>query len=589
MRYQILYYFLKPHRLLYGGILIVTLCASVLESLSVVSVFPLFSSVLSDSGEEVGGILKIINSMAGISPFSDPVVAASVLILVVWVLRTVFTLLREGLTAYATGKVLYEVRGRVMERYTGAHYQLFLDRKQGTLMYDAMGAPSGAASSLRVVAQMVAECLRLVAIIILLILVNPFITLALGILGLAYFGVVYYISRRVSYYIGQGKVKSLTEQTIVVNEMFSGILQIITFGTVKAWLRKFQRENLTYCKLFVKDQIWLATPKRLMEFTSIALMLGIILTLRSFSPDTFSATLPKLGVFAMALVQLMPAMTLLGRERMELMTIFPDAERAYDALTGPVPQRRDGSKAFQSYEKSITFEDVHFAHKDREPLFNGVDLTFEKGKVTAVVGPSGAGKTTMINLILGLFEASEGRITVDGVPLQEYRLESWLGNIGFVSQEAFISHSTVADNITFARNGHSMESIIKAAKIANAHGFISELPQGYDTVVGDRGMKLSGGQQQRISIARAVLNEPEILIFDEATSSLDSDSEKLVQEAMDIASKDRTVIIIAHRLSTVRHADKIIVLDGGRVVEQGIHEELLSRNGHYSRIVASSR
>ena len=291
----------------------------------------------------------------------------------------------------------------------------------------------------------------------------------------------------------------------------------------------------------------------------------------------------------MALVQLMPAITLFGRERMELMTVFPDAERAYDALTGPVPIRRDGSKAFQSCESSINFEDVHFAHKDREPLFNGVDLTFDKGKVTAVVGPSGGGKTTMINLILGLFEASEGRITIDGVPLQEYRLESWLSNIGFVSQDPFIYHSTIGDNISFARNGHSMESVVNAAKVANAHGFISELPQGYDTVVGDRGMKLSGGQQQRIAIARAVLDEPEILIFDEATSSLDSDSEKLVQEAIDIASKDRTVIIIAHRLSTVRHADKIIVLDGGRVVEQGNHEELLSQNGHYSRLVTSSR
>ena len=165
MRYQTLYYFLKPHRLLYGGILIVTLFASALESLSVASVFPLFSSVLSDSGEEVGGILKVINSTAGIFPFSDPIVAASVLMIVVWVFRTVVTLLREGLTAYATGKVLYEVRGRVMERYTGAHYQLFLDRRQGTLMYDAMAAPTGAASIFAGgSADVVAEFLRIAAI-----------------------------------------------------------------------------------------------------------------------------------------------------------------------------------------------------------------------------------------------------------------------------------------------------------------------------------------------------------------------------------------------------------------------------------------
>jgi ABC-type multidrug transport system fused ATPase/permease subunit len=176
---------------------------------------------------------------------------------------------------------------------------------------------------------------------------------------------------------------------------------------------------------------------------------------------------------------------------------------------------------------------------------------------------------------------------IDGVPLQEVKLESWLDKIGFVSQDPFIYHATVADNIIFGRNGHSMHRVVEAAKIANAHGFISELPEGYETVVGERGMKLSGGQQQRVAIARALLDDPEILILDEATSSLDSISEKLVQEAIENASRDRTVLIIAHRLSTVRYADKIIVLDAGRVVEEGSHQELIGRQGHYARLVTS--
>jgi len=218
-----------------------------------------------------------------------------------------------------------------------------------------------------------------------------------------------------------------------------------------------------------------------------------------------------------------------------------------------------------------------------------VNLTIEKGKVTAIVGSSGAGKTTLINLILGFYETSGGRVTIDGLPLQEYKLETWLSKIGFVSQDPFIYHSTVANNILFGRNGHSMDSVLRAARIANAHGFITELPQGYDTIVGDRGMKLSGGQQQRIAIARAILDDPELLMLDEATSSLDSVSERVVQEAIDNVAKDRTVLIIAHRLSTIRYADKIIVLDKGQVVEEGSHRELISIQGHYSRLVASSR
>jgi len=205
------------------------------------------------------------------------------------------------------------------------------------------------------------------------------------------------------------------------------------------------------------------------------------------------------------------------------------------------------------------------------------------------VGPSGAGKTTLINLILGLFEPTEGRIIIDGKPFQEYELETWLNKIGFVSQDPFIYHSSVAENILFGRNGHSMESVIKAAIMANAHGFISEMPERYETIVGDRGMKLSGGQQQRIAIARAILDEPEVLILDEATSSLDSASEKLVQEAINNVTRERTVLIIAHRLSTIRYADKIIVLDDGQIIEEGTHQELMRKQGYYSQLVTVSR
>ena len=209
--------------------------------------------------------------------------------------------------------------------------------------------------------------------------------------------------------------------------------------------------------------------------------------------------------------------------------------------------------------------------------------------MTAIVGPSGAGKTSIVNLILGLFEPTQGRITVDGIPVHEFKQDSWLQKIGFVSQDPFLYHSSIADNIRFDRDGHSIEAISEAAKTANAHGFISELPQGYDTIVGDRGMTLSGGQQQRLAIARAMLESPEILIFDEATSSLDTISEKLVQDAIDKVATDRTVIIIAHRLSTIRHADRIIVIDNGQVIEEGSHQELLRSNGHYSRLVATQR
>lgn len=588
MRWRILLYFLKPHRSLYGALLIATLFATVLESVSVVAVFPLLSSVIGEPGQEAGGVLKLITSMATILPFSDPIVSTSVLLIGLWSLKTLANLFLDGLTGYVNGKVLYQTRGRMMDRYLGASYQFFLDSEQGALIYNILLTPGHTASVLNTAIHGVMELLKVVALITLLFLISPFITLVIASMGLVTLGAIFVLSNRVSYRLGQRGSQAYMQQSIIANDLFRGILQIITFGTGKIWLEKFQRENRTLSTVFVINTIWAAIPRRLMELGAIALMLGIVLILHFTNPASLTNFVPTLGVFAMAMFRLLPAGANLGRMRMDFMTVFPDVEKAYYALAGPIPMRRTDGKVLKSFERVIAFEDVHFAHQDREALFEGLNLAIEKGKVTAIVGPSGAGKTTLINLILGLFEPTGGRITVDGVPLSDYTPESWLSKIGFVSQETFIYHATVTDNISFSKNGQSMESVVEAAKIANAHEFISELPQGYDTLVGDRGMKLSIGQQQRISIARAVLEGPELLIFDEATSSLDSISERLVQEAIDKVSKNHTVVLIAHRLSTIRNADKIIVLDNGRAVEEGNHQELLSRQGHYSRLVAAS-
>ena len=568
--------------------MVVTVIASALESLSLAAFFPVFTSVLEDSAEGVGGILGVITNIAERFPFDDPIVSASVLLVSLFMAKTIFTMSREGLTAYGSGKVLYDTKNRIMEKYAGADYQFFLDSKQGSMIYNGLQAPHHVAHLLLRASQMVAELFRIIAIIIVLLFVSPFATIALAILGLGYFGVIHYLSKRISYRFGQRRANAMAEQTVIANEFLSGIRQIIAYCTGRSWLERFRRENRVFSEMYAKDLAWVAMPKSLMELAAVALMMGLVLLLWFVTTDTFADALPRLGVFAMALIQLLPSITNFGRMRMQIMGAMPDTERVYNALTGPAPTRIDGSKSVDSFDKAIAFEDLSFAHQGRDTLLDQVNIVFEKGKTTALVGPSGAGKTTIINLILGLFQPTNGRITLDGVPLTEYELASWLGRIGFVSQEPFIYNSTVADNIAFNRNGHSMESIINAATIANAHWLISELPEGYDTIVGDSGMKLSGGQQQRIAIARAVLDEPELLIFDEATSSLDTVSEKLVQQAIENVSKDRTVIIIAHRLSTIRYADKIIVLDDGRVIEEGTHEDLLRRQGHYSRLVTSS-
>ena len=587
--WPIILHFLKGYKRFYALVLVLTLATSVLESFSVAAFFPLFTSLLGDPQGDSGGFLGILDDLVGVVPISDPIVAASVFLIVIILAKALATLIREGMIAFTSAKVFYNVRARIMERYAGAHYQFFLDSKQGALMYNNLVAPNAIGNLMQKGPQLIGLLLKVVMVAVVLGLIFPVAVLVLAILGLLFYGVFHVLSGKVSLNIGRGRTASGTELTVIHNEFQSGIHQIISLGAIRHWADRFDRQNKVNSYLYGKQRMWLAAPRPVVELAAVGMLLGFVLILRGFNTGDFGDILPKLGIVAMALMQVLPAVASVGGMRMELMAALPDMELAFDAITGPLPARVEGNRQLKNFEKAIVFEDASFAHKGRETLLDSVNLKFEKGEVTAIVGPSGGGKTTLINLILGLFQPTGGRITVDGIPVQELKQDSWLSKIGFVSQEPFTFHSTIADNITFGRDGLSQESVIKSAKIANAHGFISELPLGYDTMVGDRGMKLSAGQQQRIAIARAVIDDPEILIFDEATSALDTLSEKLVQEAIDNVSANRTVIIIAHRLSTVRQADKIIVIDRGEVVESGTHQELLEQHGDYARMVAASR
>ncbi len=232
----------------------------------------------------------------------------------------------------------------------------------------------------------------------------------------------------------------------------------------------------------------------------------------------------------------------------------------------------------------IEFRDVRFSYDNKEVIC-GVNFKIRKGETVALVGPSGGGKSTLSDLIPRFYDIQGGAILIDGVDIRQYDIESLREYMGVVSQETILFNDTIANNLRLGKQDATDEEIRQAAVVANAHNFIMETEHGYQTNIGDRGMKLSGGQRQRLSIARAVLKNPEILILDEATSALDTESEKLVQEALNALLKGRTSLVIAHRLSTIHNADRIIVIEKGRIAEQGTHQQLMERHGIYARLI----
>lgn len=512
-------------------------------------------------------------------------IAIGIALFIFVIVRPPIEFIRQYLAQWTSNKILYDIRKKLYNHLQALSARFYANNQVGQVISRVINDVEQTKDFILTgLMNIWLDCITIIIALSIMFFLDVKLTLA------ALFIFPFYI---LTVYVFFGRLRKLTRERSqalaevqgFLHERVQGISVVKSFAIEDNEAKNFDKKNTNFLTRALKHTRWNAYSFAAINTVTdigpiIVIGVGAYLAISgSITVGTLAAFVGYLELLFGPLRRLVASFTTLTQSFASMDRVFQLIDEDYDIKNGV------GAQPTEIKQGRIDIDHVSFQYNDNEaPILKDINLSIEKGETVAFVGMSGGGKSTLINLIPRFYDVTSGQILIDGHNIKDFLTGSLRNQIGLVQQDNILFSDTVKENILLGRPTATDEEVVEAAKMANAHDFIMNLPQGYDTEVGERGVKLSGGQKQRLSIARIFLNNPPILILDEATSALDLESESIIQEALDVLSKDRTTLIVAHRLSTITHADKIVVIENGHIVETGTHRELMSKQGAYEHL-----
>ncbi|EVJ03443.1 TPA: SAV1866 family putative multidrug efflux ABC transporter [Staphylococcus aureus] len=512
-------------------------------------------------------------------------IAIGIALFIFVIVRPPIEFIRQYLAQWTSNKILYDIRKKLYNHLQALSARFYANNQVGQVISRVINDVEQTKDFILTgLMNIWLDCITIIIALSIMFFLDVKLTLA------ALFIFPFYI---LTVYVFFGRLRKLTRERSqalaevqgFLHERVQGISVVKSFAIEDNEAKNFDKKNTNFLTRALKHTRWNAYSFAAINTVTdigpiIVIGVGAYLAISgSITVGTLAAFVGYLELLFGPLRRLVASFTTLTQSFASMDRAFQLIDEDYDIKNGV------GAQPIEIKQGRIDIDHVSFQYNDNEaPILKDINLSIEKGETVAFVGMSGGGKSTLINLIPRFYDVTSGQILIDGHNIKDFLTGSLRNQIGLVQQDNILFSDTVKENILLGRPTATDEEVVEAAKMANAHDFIMNLPQGYDTEVGERGVKLSGGQKQRLSIARIFLNNPPILILDEATSALDLESESIIQEALDVLSKDRTTLIVAHRLSTITHADKIVVIENGHIVETGTHRELIAKQGAYEHL-----